>query len=102
MELILVAVLAILTGLAVGYVVGIKRGHVEREEIERKIKEEARQEAGRIVEKAKEEAEELKRKAERLLAEAKEKFDEMRREALLQAKEEVLKEKERIEEELRE
>ncbi len=102
MELILVAVLAILTGLAVGYVVGIKKGHVEREEIERKIKEEANREAERILKKAQEEAEELKNKAHKLFKEAEEKFEEMRREALLQAKEEVLKEKEKLEEELKE
>ena len=102
MELILVTILAILTGLAAGYVVGMKKGHVEREEIERKVKEEAKLDAERIIQKAHEEASELKAKAEKLLQEAREKFEEMKRQALLQAKEEVLKEKERLEEEIRE
>ncbi|SMP14317.1 ribonucrease Y [Desulfurobacterium pacificum] len=102
MELIIVAIMAVISGLAIGYVIGMKKSHVEKEEIERKIKEEARAEADRLIERAKEEAKELKEKAEKLLTEAREKFEEMRREALLSAKEEVLKEKERLEEELRE
>jgi len=53
MELILVAILAILAGLTIGYTAGMKRSHVEAERIERKIKEEAREEARKILEKAK-------------------------------------------------
>lgn len=102
MELILVAILAIFTGLAVGYVVGMKRSHVESEKIEKKIKEEAKEEAQKLLDKAKEEANELRTKAEKLLRESQEKFEEMKREAFLKAKEEILKEKEKLEEELRE
>ena len=102
MELILVAVLAIVSGFAGGYVVGSKRGQVVREEIERKIKEEARQEAERIIQRAVEEAEEIRKKAEKFEREAGEKYEELRKKAVLEAKEEVLKERERLEEELKE
>ncbi|MEO2068532.1 MAG: ribonuclease Y [Desulfurobacteriaceae bacterium] len=102
MELILVAILAIFTGLTVGYIVGTKKSHIEGEKLEKKIKEEAKEEALKIIEKAKEEASEIKEKAENLLREAKEKFEEMKKEAFFKAKEEILKEKEKLEEELRE
>ncbi len=102
MESILVAILAIVSGLAGGYVVGSKKGQVAREEIERKIREEAKTEAERIIKRAQEEAEEIKKKAEKFEKEAEEKYEELRKKALLEAKEEVLKERERIEEELKE
>ncbi len=102
MELIIVAIMAVISGLAIGYLIGTKKSQVEKEKIEQKIKEEARAEAERLIERAKEEARELKEKAEKLLTEAREKFEEMRRQALLSAKEEVLKEKEKLEEELKE
>lgn len=102
MESILVAILAIVSGLAGGYVVGSKKGQVVREEIERKIKEEARAEAQRIVKRAQEEAEEIRKKAEKFEKEAEEKYEELRKKAILEAKEEVLKERERLEEELKE
>ncbi len=102
MESILVAILAIVSGLAGGYVVGTKRGQVVREEIERKIREEAQAEAERILKRAREEAEEIRRKAEKFEKEAEEKYEELRKKAILEAKEEVLKERERLEEELKE
>ena len=102
MESILVAILAIVSGLAGGYVVGSRRGQVVREEIERKIREEAKAEAERILKRAQEEAEEIRKKAERFEKEAEEKYEELRKKAILEAKEEVLKERERLEAELRE
>jgi len=102
MESILVAILAIVSGLAGGYVVGSRKGQVAREEIERKIREEAKAEAERILKRAQEEAEEIRRKAEKFEKEAEEKYEELRKKAILEAKEEVLKERERLEEELKE
>ncbi len=102
MESILVAILAIVSGLAGGYVVGSRRGQVAREEIERTIREEAKAEAERIIRRAQEEAEEIRKKAEKFEREAEEKYEELRKKAILEAKEEVLKERERLEEELKE
>ena len=102
MESILVAILAIVSGLAGGYVVGSRKGQVAREEIERTIREEAKAEAERIVKRAQEEAEEIRKKAEKFEREAEEKYEELRKKAILEAKEEVLKERERLEEELKE
>lgn len=102
MELIIVAVLAVLTGLAIGYLIGNRKSNVEREKIEERIRKEAKEEAEKLLERAKEEAKEIKEKAERLLKESREKLEDLKRETLLKAKEEALKEKERLEEELKE
>ncbi len=102
MESILVAILAIVSGLAGGYVVGSRKGQVAREEIERTIREEAKAEAERIVKRAQEEAEEIRKKAEKFEKEAEEKYEELRKKAILEAKEEAIKERERLEEELKE
>jgi|GEM_PF-4764754 len=55
MELILVAILAILLGAVLGYFLGARRAQVEREEIEERIRKEAEAEAGKILERAREE-----------------------------------------------
>ncbi|ADU97171.1 metal dependent phosphohydrolase [Thermovibrio ammonificans HB-1] len=102
MESILVAIFAVLSGLAGGYVVGTKRGQKIKENLEREIVERAKEEANQIVERAKQEAQELKKKAEETVKEAQKRYDEMKKQALLEAKEELLKERERIEEELKE
>ncbi|OMH40840.1 ribonuclease Y [Desulfurobacterium indicum] len=72
------------------------------ERIREQIRNEAKEEAERLIKRAKEEAEDIKRKAETILKEAQSKVDEIRREALLHAKEKVQLEKEKIEEELKE
>ncbi len=102
METILIAILAVIAGAAGGYLFGIKKGQVQREEIEGKIRKEAEAEAERLIRRAKEEAEEIRKKAEELLKSAKEKFEEMKKQAFLEAKEELLKEREKVEEELKE
>jgi len=102
MELILVAILAILLGAVLGYFLGARRAQVEREEIEERIRKEAEAEAGKILERAREDAKEIVDRAEKLLEDAKERFEEMKRRAYLQGKEEALKEKERLEEEVKE
>jgi len=102
METILVAIFAVISGLAGGYVFGTKRGQVIREDIERKITERAKEEAEEILKRAREEAEEVRKRAERLEREAESKFEELKKKAYLEAKEELLKEKERLEAELKE
>ncbi|WP_457677710.1 ribonuclease Y [Thermovibrio sp.] len=102
MEAILVAIFAVVAGLTGGYVYGSRKGQVAKEEIERQVRERAQKEAEEIISKAEKEAREIKEKAERLIQEAQEKYKEMKRQALLEAKEEVLKEREKIEEELKE
>ncbi len=102
METILVAIFAVVAGLAGGYVAGNKRGQAIREDIERRITERAEREAREIVEKATKEAQEIRQKAKDILAQAQEKVREMKQKALLEVKEELLRERERIEEELKE
>ena len=102
MESILVAIFALLAGITGGYAVGVKRGQTVKEDIERKLREKAEEEAKEIFLKAEREAKEVRERAEKLLSEAKEKYEEMKRKALVEAKEELLKERERIEEELKE
>ncbi len=102
METILVAIFAVLTGLAGGYVVGTKKGQAIKEDIERKVLEKAEREAEELIKRAERDAQEIKEKAQKLLEEAREKYEDMKKKALLEAKEEVLKEKEKVEEELRE
>jgi ribonuclease Y len=102
MESILVAIFAVLSGLAGGYVVGTKKGQKVKEDLEREILERAEKKAQEIVESAKQKAEETQERAERILEEAKSQYEEMKKKALLEAKEELLKERERIEEELKE
>ncbi len=102
METILVAIFAVVAGLAGGYVFGSKKGQVVREELERKILEDAKKEAQGIISRAKEEAEELKKRAEKLEKEAETKYEEMKKKAIIEAKEELLKEKEKLEAELKE
>ncbi|MEO2065467.1 MAG: ribonuclease Y [Desulfurobacteriaceae bacterium] len=102
METILVAIFAVLTGLAGGYVVGTKKGQAIKEDIEKKVLERAEREAEELIKRAERDAQEIKEKAQKLLEEAREKYEDMKKKALLEAKEEVLKEKEKVEEELRE
>ncbi len=102
METILVAIFAVLTGLAGGYVVGTKKGQAIKEDLERKVLEKAEREAEELIKRAERDAQEIKEKAQKLLEEAREKYEDMKKKALLEAKEEVLKEKEKVEEELRE
>ncbi|RKQ61589.1 ribonuclease Y [Thermovibrio guaymasensis] len=102
METILVAIFAVLTGLAGGYVVGTKKGQAIKEDIEKKVLEKAEREAEELIKRAERDAQEIKEKAQKLLEEAREKYEDMKKKALLEAKEEVLKEKEKVEEELRE
>jgi len=102
MEILMIALLSIIAGAGTGFVVGTKKERAEIDKIKEQIKDEAREEAGRVVKRAREEAEDIKRKAEVVLRESESKVEEIRREALLHAKEKVQLEKERIEEELRE
>ena len=102
METILVAIFAVLTGLAGGYVVGTKKGQAIKEDLEKKVLEKAEREAEELIKRAERDAQEIKEKAQKLLEEAREKYEDMKKKALLEAKEEVLKEKEKVEEELRE
>ncbi|WP_022846877.1 MULTISPECIES: ribonuclease Y [unclassified Desulfurobacterium] len=102
MELLMIVALSIIAGFGTGFVVGAKKEKGEIERIREQIRNEAKEEAERLIKRAKEEAEDIKRKAETILKEAQSKVDEIRREALLHAKEKVQLEKERIEEELKE
>ncbi|WP_456397469.1 ribonuclease Y [Desulfurobacterium sp.] len=102
MELLMIVTLSIIAGFGTGFVIGAKKEKGEIEKIREQIRNEAREEAERLIKRAREEAEDIKRKAETILKEAQSKVDEIRREALLHAKEKVQLEKERIEEELKE
>ncbi len=102
MESLLVAIFALFAGITGGYAVGVKKGQTVREDFEKELKEKAEREAKEILSKAEREAQEVKEKAEKLLLEAKEKYEEMKRQALVEAKEELLKEREKVEEELKE
>ncbi|WP_078058105.1 ribonuclease Y [Desulfurobacterium indicum] len=102
MELLMIVALSIIAGFGTGFVVGAKKEKGEIERIREQIRNEAKEEAERLIKRAKEEAEDIKRKAETILKEAQSKVDEIRREALLHAKEKVQLEKEKIEEELKE
>ncbi len=102
MESLLVAIFALFAGITGGYVVGVKKGQTVRKDFEKELKERAEREAKEILSKAEREAQEVKEKAEKLLLEAKEKYEEMKRQALVEAKEELLRERERVEEELKE
>ncbi len=88
METILVAIFALIAGLAGGYVIGSRKGEVKREAIEKEIRE-----------KAEREAQELLSKAEK---EAREKFEEFKKKALIEAKEELLEERKKLESEFKE
>ncbi|WP_457568225.1 ribonuclease Y [Desulfurobacterium sp.] len=102
MELLMIVALSIIAGFGTGFVVGAKKEKGEIERIREQIRNEAREEAERLIKRAREEAEDIKKKAESILKEAQSKVDEIRREALLHAKEKVQLEKEKIEEELKE
>ena len=49
MELIIVAILAIFAGLAIGFLIGTRKAKVDFEKIEEKVKKEAKEEADRII-----------------------------------------------------
>ena len=102
MELIIVAVLAILAGLTAGFLIGVRKEKVDVENIKEKLRKEAEEEAKRIVRRAEDEAEAIRRKADMLLKEAEEKVDAVRREALVRAKEELQSERSKLDEEIRE
>ena len=102
MELIIVAILAIFAGLAIGFLIGTRKAKVDFEKIEEKVKKEAKEEADRIINLAREEAKSIKREANLLLKEAQEKVNSIKREALVQAREELQSERKKLEEEIRE
>ncbi len=102
MELIIVAILAIFAGLAIGFLLGTRKAKVDFEKLEEKVKKEAKEEANRIISIAKEEAKSIKREASVLLKEAQERLDSIKREALIQAREELQQERNKLEEEIRE
>jgi len=102
MELIIVAILAIFAGLAIGFLIGTRKAKVDFEKIEEKVKKEAKEEADRIINLAREEAKSIKREANLLLKEAQEKVNSIKREALVQAGEELQSERKKLEEEIRE
>ncbi len=102
MELIIVAILAIFAGLAIGFLLGTRKAKVDFEKLEEKVKKEAKEEANRIISIAKEEAKSIKREASVLLKEAQERLDSIKREALIRAREELQQERNKLEEEIRE